>query len=161
MRCFKLLCFIFMLHLTSICHADTTCPWINKATAFGILGSSENSVAAKPPEVSSTVCGFTLQLDNETRTLHILVEQKSNPEKALVAYKMKCGHEIIPLRAFGNEALMCSSVGKYGEQIFGRVRDNVFAIVLTTSSGETPSFGLDLLKENVRLAAEQVAGNLF
>lgn len=161
MRCFKLLCFIFVLHVPFICHAEATCPWINKATAFGILGSAENSAAAKPPEVSSMACSFSLQSGNEIRALHILVEQKSNPEKALAAYKNKCGHKAMPLPAIGNEAVMCPSSENHGEQVFGRVRDNVFSIVLTTTSDKDPFWGSDLLKEKIQLAAEQVAGNLF
>ena len=48
-----------------------------------------------------------------------------------------------------------------GEQVIGRVRDQVFTVTITTSARNDPSMSRDELKEKTRNIAEQVAGALF
>jgi hypothetical protein len=161
MRFFKLFCLVTIICLPSICHAGAVCPWINEATAVGILGTTEDSASVRPPEISATTCSFTVRSGVETRMLHISVEQEKNPAEAFIAYKNKCAHAAVPLRAMGNEAVMCPAPMNQGEQVFGRVRDNLYAIVVSTTSTRDPSFSGEALEQKIQLAAEQVSGNLF
>jgi hypothetical protein len=161
MRHLRLAFFVFVAFLSATCHADSLCPWINKATAFGVLGVSEESPMASVSELSATVCNFTYRDGNITRELRITVEQAKDPEQAFNAYKAHCGKDGNSLRAIGNEAVMCATNKGQGEQVFSRVRDNVFTITLTTSAGNDPTMPRDVLIEKAGLVAEQVSGNLF
>lgn len=145
-----------------ICHADNLCPWINKATAFGALGTNEDSPSASVSEISATVCSFSYHAGNVTYELRITVEQVKDPQHTFNAYKTQCGKSGNPLRAIGNEAVMCPADKKgQGEQVFGRVRDNVFTITVSTSAKNDPTMPRDTLTEKAGLIAEQVSGNLF
>jgi hypothetical protein len=84
--------------------------------------------------------------------------------KALLTIEVTSGHDLapllgkctspaVPLQAIGNEAFACTTAK--GEEAIGRVRDQMFAI--TVVAGDKP----DVLREKVRKAAEQVAGNLY
>ena len=66
------------------------------------------------------------------------------------------------LRATGNEAVMCAANQKgQAEQVFGRVRDNVFTISVRTSARNDLSMSHEALVQKAGLVAEQVSGNLF
>ena len=158
----RLLLLVFVALQAAICHADTLCPWINKATAFGALGTNEDSPSASVSELTPTVCAFSYQAGNITRELRVTVEQAKDPEHAFNTYKAQCGQQGNPLRAIGNEAVMCPTDKKgQGEQVFGRVRDNVFTIIVSTSAKNDPTMPRDTLIEKAGLVAEQVSGNLF
>ncbi len=162
MRYLRLAIFAALTLLPALCHADNLCPWINKATAFGVLGTSEDSPTASASQVSATVCSFTYRAGNVTRELRVTVEQAKDPEQSFNTYKAQCGPSGNPLRAIGNEAVMCAA-GKTGqrEQVFGRVRDNVFTINLSTSAANDSFMSRDALIQKAGLVAEQVSGNLF
>jgi hypothetical protein len=146
----------------SICRAENRCPWINKATAFGVLDVNEDSPDGSVAEVNATTCTFTYRSGNLTRELRITVEQTKDPEQAFTTYKARCGHDVSQLRAIGNEAVMCvANNNGQGEQIFGRVRDNVFTITVSTSAKSDSSMSRDALIQKAGLVAEQVSGNLF
>jgi hypothetical protein len=49
----------------------------------------------------------------------------------------------------------------YGEQVIGRVRDQIFTVTITTSARRDPSMPREALEEKTRNIAEQVAGALF
>jgi hypothetical protein len=145
-----------------VCHAENLCPWINKATAFGVLGVAENSPLASMSEISSTACSFTYRAENFTRELRVSVERAENPQQTFSKNKAQCDRGGIPLRTIGNEAVMCAEEKNgRGEQIFGRVRDNVYTIVVKTSSVNDSDFSREALKQKAQLVAEQVSGNLF
>jgi hypothetical protein len=75
-----------------------------------------------------------------------------------------CGSNAEVLNAIGNEAVYCaadSRRGEIGERAVGRVRDQVFTIVLNTKAKQEPVLTRDALKARIYTAAEQVAGNLF
>lgn len=74
--------------------------------------------------------------------------------KEFASYLSRCGRHAVPLKAIGNEAYACPQ----DRRIIGRVRDQVFSIgVSTTDRAVSPT----VLEDDVRRAAEQVAGNLF
>jgi hypothetical protein len=151
-----------LLCLPATCQAESTCPWINQATSLGILGTSEGSPMAGPTTVSDTACSFTYRSDSGVRELRVTVEQVQDPEQAFNTYKMRCGSGASPLQAIGNEALLCAPDKKgHSQEVVGRVRDNIFTITLSTTIEKDSFMPKDALAEKVRLAAEQVSGNLF
>lgn len=158
----RLAFFASVIFLSVNCRADNSCPWITTATAFGALGASEDSPMASASELNATVCNFAYREGNITRELRITVEQAKDPEQVFNAYKKQCRQSGNPLRAIGNEAVVCTvnKKGK-GEQIFGRVRDSVFTITITTNAANDPVMSRDILIERAGLVAEQVSGNLF
>jgi hypothetical protein len=161
----KLLVSVFIagVFLTaSICHAENRCPWINKATAFGALGGNEEAATASVSELKGTTCSFVYRDGDITRELRVTVEQTKDWEKTFNAYKTRCGRDVNQLRAIGNEAVMCAANQKgQGEQVIGRVRDNVFTINISTSTRNDSLMSREALIQKAGLVAEQVSGNLF
>jgi hypothetical protein len=161
MRCRRLFVLSIFACLAGVCHAEGACPWINKATALGALGTSEGSPMAST-EVGTVACHFTYQDGNITRELRIRVETAQEPEQTWKARKSQCGTRGMVLRAIGNEAVMCSTGrNEMGEEVIGRVRENVFTIIMSTSAENDPEMPREKLTEKIRLVAEQVSGNLF
>ncbi len=146
----------------SICRAENLCPWINKATVFGVLGTTEDVATASVSEISSTACSFVYHHGKITRELRVTVEQTKDWDKMLTAYKARCGRDVNQLHAIGNEAVMCAANQKgQAEQVIGRVRDNVFTISVSTSARNDSSMIGEALLQKAGLVAEQVSGNLF
>jgi hypothetical protein len=113
---------------------------------------------------SREACRFVYHDATASRELRITTEQVQDPGQAMTSYKAHCSGESSPLQAIGNEAVMCAADSKgqaNGEQVIGRVRDQVFTITITTSARNDHSMSRDDLKEKVRNIAEQVAGALF
>lgn len=152
-----------LLFLPSVCRAKTTCPWINEATAYGVLGGMADS-PMNTVEVTPAMCSFSYKDASITRQLVVTVEVAKNPVETLKSFESRCGKNSSPLSAIGNEAVTCPSTGKkhvYGEQVIGRVRDSVFTIQLNFGDNSSPVLSKDVLDEKTRIVAEQVAGNLF
>ncbi|MBT9330858.1 hypothetical protein [Paracidobacterium acidisoli] len=146
------------------CRAETLCPWINAATASGILEGDAGSTAEKPPEVNSTACIFTYREKDISRELRITVEQKQNAEHDFQARKTQCGRSADELRAVGNEAVLCPVKNRgheYTAEIIGRVRDSVFTIRVSGGGEKDKAFSQEALEQKVKLAAGQVVGNLY
>jgi hypothetical protein len=111
-----------------------------------------------------TVCTFTQQDAGVTRTLRITVEIAAEPHVRMSAVAQVCGADALPIKAIGNEALVCTAddrKGGVGERVIGRVRDQVFTITLASTLKVDPILNRDALKARIYTAAEQVAGNLF
>ncbi|MGA2745713.1 MAG: hypothetical protein ABSE44_13550 [Candidatus Sulfotelmatobacter sp.] len=83
-----------------------------------------------------------------------------NPAREFAPYSAKCGPNAAPLRAIGNEALVCSLRGKnqFSEQVVSRVRERAFIVKITSNLAPT---GESDLRERTQKIAEQVAGFLF
>jgi hypothetical protein len=91
--------------------------------------------------------------------LRIQVRTVGEPAKAFLSYAKRCGARGTPLKAIGNEALLCDSKAKgAAELVVGRVRDRLFVIDLTAPD---PSITASALHDNALSAAQIVAGNLF
>jgi hypothetical protein len=133
-----------LLGLPAMAAAEGACPWLNAATAGGILGG----------EVQVTVTPAACEFVREHRTLRIEVTPVSAPHA-------NCGSDAEPLKAIGNEAVACSYRGKPAwtfEQIVGRVRDQVFLVRL---GSDDRSVAAKTLGEKARAVAEAVAGILY
>jgi hypothetical protein len=115
-------------------------------------------------EGSTAACRFVYHDATASRELRITTEQVQDPGQAMTRYKARCHGEASPLQAIGNEAVMCAADIKGqadGEQVIGRVRDQVFTVTMTASVRNDPSMSRDALREKTRTIAEQVAGALF
>ncbi len=148
----------------AVCQMNTGCPWLNVATATGVLRSGENSPMAILAEGTKPACDFTYHDATASRELKITVEEVQDAQQAMAAYKARCGSSVTPLRAIGNEAVTCAvdSKGKsYGQQVIGVVRNQIFTVTLSTSAKKDPAMPREALKEKSRDISEQVAGALF
>ncbi len=115
-------------------------------------------------QASAAACSFLYHDATASRELRITVEKVKDPGRGLAAYTTQCSGATTPLQAIGNEAVACAVGTKghtYGEQVIGRVRDQVFSVTITTSARRDPSMPREALDEKTRNIAEQVAGALF
>ena len=134
--------------LPAIASAEDRCPWLNAATAGGVLGGAVHAT------VTPASCEFVRQSGGHDLALRIEVGPVSAPHA-------QCGAHAEPLKAIGNEAQACAYEGKdgwIGEQVTGRVRDQAFLVRVSTNDR---SAAPKTLREKARNVAEQVAGFLF
>ena len=163
MRYLTLALFVLLAPRPALCQANTGCPWLNVATASGVLRSSESGTMATLSRGSREVCSFIYHDATASRELRITMEQVQDPSQAMTAYKARCSGASSPLQAIGNEAVTCAADTKSqdGEQVIGLVRNQIFTVTITTSARNDPSMSRDELREKTRDIAEQVAGALF
>jgi hypothetical protein len=162
MRYSALALLVLLAPMLAVCQANTGCPWLNVATASGVLKSSESGPMATLAEGGSAACSFDYHDATASRVLKITVEEVKDPGQAMSAYKARCGAGATPLPAIGNEACAAEIKGPaYGEEVIGRVRDQIFTITVTTSAQHDPFMPKEALEEKARNIAEQVAGALF
>jgi hypothetical protein len=159
--------FTFLLVLVTlmpaVCHAQTKCPWINEATARGILGGPV-AVAVKISEPGSGVCEFSGQQGVVLRELTVSVNVMTDIPKQFPSYLSQCPPKSTPLRAIGNEAVICSVQthgNLYAEKVVGRVRNQAFVVSVSTGLQDDPSLTPEMRREKANLVAEMVAGILF
>ena len=155
---------VIFLALPAAGHAENNCPWLNEATAGGLLGGDAVGMKTDASAGQPTVCTFTQQGAGVTRTLRITVEIAPEPHQRMSAVAQVCGADAAPIKAIGNEALVCTAddrKGGVGERVVGRVRDQVFTITIASTLKSDPILNRDALKARIYTAAEQVAGNLF
>jgi hypothetical protein len=157
-------CLYCLLGLPDAVRAENKCPWLNEATASGLLGGNAVGAFAESSPNQPAVCTFTMQSPEVTRTLRISMESVSNPHTRLMAAEQICGTNAEVLEAIGNEAVFCAAdeqKGHMGERAVGRVRDQVFTILINSSIKNDSVLTRDALRNRIYTAAEQVAGNLF
>ena len=155
---------VLLMSLTSAAHAANQCPWMNQATASGLLEGEANIEYSKSPAGQAGICTFIDREASLTRTLTIQVEVSPAAHQRVEEFAHACGGQSEPVPAVGNEANLCTSTDRKGmreERIVGRVRDQVFSIVLGTSSKNDSARHADMLRMHLLSAAEQVSGGLF
>src|ERR1700722_6406127 len=154
------------LLLPAICQAAEMCPWLNAATAGGVLGGAVDMTvtrrdSSRDSSKDDANCDFVRKRGAVLYELRIEVQTMGEAVKEFGSFRSRCGSDARPLKAIGNEALACSVDDKSGHrtaQVVSRGRDRAFIVrVTTTDSAITP----DALIEKARGMAEQVAGNLF
>lgn len=159
------LCLLMLTAAQGSARAANTCAWLNEATASGLLGGDAVGEVDQPPAPDQpTVCTFTQMNASGKRTLRITVEIAADPQARLASVSQLCGQDAAPIKAIGNEALVCAADDRksgMGERVVGRVRDQVFTITIASSLKNDPLLNRDMLKMKIYTAAEQVAGNLF
>jgi hypothetical protein len=165
------------IFIPAVCHGQTKCPWINEATARGILGGAVNvSVTTNVSHPGDGVCKFSRQQGTAVYELRISVGIMTDIPKQFPTYLAQCPPKSAPLRAIGNEAVMCSTGAipdaksgskaaakddTFAEKVVGRVRSQAFVVSVSSSVENDASMTREMRREKANLTAEQVAGILF
>lgn len=113
--------------------AQSGCPWMNDATASGILGEPLKATVSHASQTSEdATCDFTPQHTEANTSLHIAVITMNAPGQQFAAYTRQCGSKATPLKAIGNEAIECTQNTGAGQsvEVIGRVRNRVFLVKL-------------------------------
>ena len=137
-----------LIGLPRIAAAEEQCPWLNRSTAGGFLGGTVEVT------VTPASCEFVRKAGAQEATLRIEVTAVSAPHP-------QCQSGADPVKAIGNQAVVCSYQGKPGwtaEQVVGTVRDQAFLVRIATSERSAMA---KALREKALKVAEQVAGFLF
>lgn len=153
-----------LLVLPALGRAENKCPWMNEATASGILGGAAVGMVTSNGAERTATCEFTQQAAGFMRTLSVTVEVTPDAHARLQTVARSCGGDAAPLKAIGNEALFCPIIDHkngQGEFAVGRVRDQVFAITIKTTLKDDPILTREMLIVKIDTTAEQVAGILF
>jgi hypothetical protein len=94
----------------------------------------------------------------------ISVETVKDPHARVMSMAKGCKQPQEVLPAIGNEAYICTTEhGKeaVAERVVGRVREQVFAILISTTGKADAILSTQDLKGRISIASEQVSGNLF
>lgn len=151
------------LLVPAACQAQTRCPWMNEATAEGILGGDAIALV-KVNDGGGGVCQYSRHHGAAAYELHITVDIMTDVLKQFPAYLAQCPGKTTELRAIGNKAVVCSIQSQekhYAEKVVGRVRNQAFVVSVSSTVPEDPSMTEEMRREKCRLVAEQVAGSLF
>jgi hypothetical protein len=165
------------------CSAEAKCPWLNAATAGGVLGGTVQMAVTAPVEPApgkgvgtamysdqvrmdrfDVSCEFTRKVDTGTDTLSITVKTMGDQAKEFHSFLALCGGPTVALKGIGNEAVQCvikNSSGKAEQQVIARVRDRAFLLTITRQASEPAAADGERLHEDTRNTAEQIAGSLF
>lgn len=157
-----LILFLACLGVPTVHAATQPCPWLNAATAAGVLDAPVTvSVTYFGQDNTDAACEFTYKAANTVRRLRIEVNTMKDFSRDFPRYLARCGQGTKPLRAIGNEAVVCSVPGKnkqVAEQVVSRVRDRAFIVDLFSNDSATER---DAIRDKTQQIAEQVAGALF
>lgn len=104
--------------------AQTSCPWLNIATAAGVLNGPA-SVKMQRTGDNGSVCLFQHQEVSTVYDLQIVVHDIKSTSSESTADESRCQFHATLLKGIGNEAILCpvNSKDLYEEQVIGRVRD--------------------------------------
>ena len=166
------------------CHAEAKCPWLNAATAGGVLGGEVQLTVTAPPEHGTqphtepnvytedqvrmdrfdVSCAFSRKTDSGVSSLGIVVKTMSDSSKEFAVHLAGCEGTRVALKGIGNEAVQCvlkngSSTGE--QKVIARVRDRAFILTVVRPPGAATPLESDALRDDTRNMAEQVAGSLF
>lgn len=144
--------------------AANNCPWMNEATASGLLGADGVGAFTPASPGQPAVCIFNAESQGLKRALRISVEVTPEAPARVRLAARECSSGAVPLRAIGNEAFLCTAgehKGAAAARAIGRVRDQYFTITIASTQRNDPILEPDVLKSKIFAAAEQVAGNLF
>ena len=151
------------LLMPSLCRGQARCTWINEATAGGVLGGAV-TVKVNLRDSDDGVCEFFQRQGTLIHRLRVSVDVMTDIAKQFPRYLAQCQPKNTPLRAIGNEAVICSVQNNgygYGELVVGRVRDHAFEVRLSSSVRHDPSMTQDTRRDKAQFVAEQVAGILY
>jgi hypothetical protein len=159
----RLLFALAAMLLSVVCHAQPKCPWLNEATARGILGGSV-TVTVHIDNRGGGACEFSSQQGAAVHQLRISVDLMTDIPKQFPSYLAQCPPTSAPLRSVGNEAVMCSIAGQgeqYIERVVSRVRNQAFVVNVSSKARDDPSMTQEMRHDQANLVAEQIAGILF
>lgn len=169
--------------LPAECHAQAKCPWLNAATAAGVLGGEVQMAVTAPVDPGTgkgigaasysdevrmdrfdVSCDFSRKAESSVFTLNISVKTMADSAKDFASFLALCTGSTVPLRGIGNEAVQCvSKDNSYPgyEQVIARVRDRAFVLTVSRAVKATVAASENGLRDDTRNTAEQVAGSLF
>ena len=153
-----------LLAASVLCRAANNCPWMNEATASGLLENDAVGTFTAAAAGQPAVCVFISDAQGARRSLRISMQVVPDAHARVMAAAQACGRGQAPLKGIGNEAVACATderKGKMGERAVGRVRDQLFAIDIESDVKNDPVLTRDALQGKIYVAAEQVAGNLY
>jgi hypothetical protein len=149
--------------LGTVCHAQPKCPWMNEATARGIL-LGPVTLTVNVNDHGDGFCDFSLQHGAAIRHLHISVFNMTDVPKEFPSYLAQCPPRSAALHVIGNEAVFCTTEGDadaHAERVVGRVRAQAFLVDVSSTAPDDPSMPREMRRDKANLAAELVAGILF
>jgi hypothetical protein len=154
---------ILLLSPADLCKAQPVCPWLNQATASGLMGRPMSApvIRGSAPNLTCTSQGLK---NGEIATLSISVIQMTDPVTEYARLASKCGLADAALAGIGNEAILCRadpSPQTHAERVIGRVRDRALIVTASTNARFKPPFSRGTIEEQAKAVAEQVAGTLF
>lgn len=145
--------------------AQSNCPWLNSATASGILGMPVTvTVIGTNKNLDDATCNFLSQGQRGILyTLRIAVTTMSSPAQEFTSLKQQCGSNSTALKGIGNEAIECVLVEKAGlsAEVVGRVRNRAFVVDVSTSARNDPAMTQNAQREKGKRVAEQVSEALY
>ena len=146
-----------MMNLLLLVAASVTCPALDTATVAGAIGEVQVAVT-RPEKGAGYTCLFT-RADYELK-LEISELAAADQFRHLVDDSCQGGRDVTPVKAIGNEAVICSlgNDSHIAEKLVSRVRNQAFVIFLNTTDR---SADVKSIRAKSRMLAEQVAGNLF
>ncbi len=159
MACIALLC-----AMPLVLRAENNCPWMNEATASGLLGASAVGTYTEASAAHPAECSFVQNGDGGSRVLTITVEVTPDAHDRVGQMMHGCEGGSSPLGAIGNEAALCAVSDRKNRRsgrVIGRVRDQVFSITMTSTLKMDAVLSPQSIPSRISLAAEQVSGNLF
>lgn len=148
---------VLIFALPLCCPAQLHCPWLNAATAAGLLNGGVQMTVKTLSSRGDAACEFTRGSGADAATLRVEVRTMTDPAKEFASLISSCGGQIEQLTAIGNQAVQCTlppAAHTTHVKLIGRVRKRSFIIVVQSPSG-------DLANDDIRNLAEQVAGILF
>lgn len=151
---------VLLLAPASIAAAEN-CPWLNAATAAGVLGGPVTGMTVQHAKSGDDAsCEFLRRAGTVESELRIATETMPDPSKDFPSYAARCHSVAEALTAIGNQAVVCSDDrgGGRAEMVLGRVRNRAFEVRISTGDR---SGAAGALREKARQIAEQVAGILF
>lgn len=164
--------------------AEAKCPWLNAATAGGILGGEASMMVSAPAEHGTmphtepnvykedqirmdrfdVTCEFSRKADSGVYSLKIVVETMKDTATEFAGRLANCQGTTVALKAIGNEAVQCIAKSGFSsgeEMVIARVRDRAFVLTVIRPPAATAPQTADILHDDTRNIAEQIAGSLF
>ena len=156
------ICAAYLVLMPTAGHAEQTCAWMNAATAGGFLeGTVTSTVTPTSKTTNDMTCEFVRQEDKVVSKLRIEVVTVANPQDTFASDAAHCGKDPAPIKAVGNEAIVCTRKEKHHEtteHLVGRVRDRIFLLDITSNA---PHPDEAALRDTAGKISQQVAGILF
>jgi hypothetical protein len=149
-------------------HADVTaCPWLNHATAAGVL-EEPTIMSVDVASMDNSVCKFHSVQGGESIDLQIAVKMLGNSDMGFESYKKQCASTPTAIQSVGNEAYLCTIASEkdtaasiQSESVIGRVRSHVFTVTLSMETKSNPPLTKEDVENKIHSVAEQVAGSLY
>jgi hypothetical protein len=163
MRIIHTFLLVLLALLPTVCLGQSKCPWFNEATASGVLGGAV-TLTAKVGDHGAGFCLFSRQQGAAVHQLRVSVDiMKDIPKEFPTYLAQQCPAKRTPLRAIGNEAVMCSVEGneEHAEKVVARVRERAFLVSVSSSLQDDSTLTQEMRREKANLVAEQIAGFLF